>query len=132
MPTYKYECTGCGAQLIEHMTIAAHDDFGPIQHDRLVRDDAEDNLVYCGVYKQVYEFRVAKVMPEHYSDTLNSIVKSEKDFLGQLHEKSRSDSERHGFDVNYEAVDPTDPSSAGVTEVGLESQARAHHDDALT
>ncbi len=134
VPAYKYECNGCGHQKTEFMSIAEHDTFSPTVHavPPPPPDPQPGALMFCGVYMQVYEFRIAKPMPEHYSDTLDSVVSSHKDFEHQLREKSRHDSERHGFDINYEPVDPTDASSAGVTEAGLETQARRHHDDALT
>jgi transcription elongation factor Elf1 len=128
VPTYKYECDACGEEKIEYSTIAEHvdrsDDIRP--HAKW---DQQNGTVLCGYFKQVFSFRIKKPMPEHYSHTLDSIVSSEQDFERQLREKSRADSERHGFDVNYEPVDPGDAKAAGVKgEAGLESQERAHHD----
>lgn len=122
MPMYKYECNACGRQDSTMMTFEQHDQsklFDPVICECLK-----------GQMLQVYGVNVNRGMPEHYSDQLGAPVTSERHFNDTLKRQAEEYTARTGMEVSYETVDPTDPKAAGVTEAGLESQERAHHDAA--
>lgn len=127
MPTYKYECDNCGHGMIEVMSIADHDTFNA--KVPLHALDSKFGLTHCGYYKQVYDFHIALGQREHYSHQLQSVVTSDQDFKRKLRQQEIDMSQRMGFDVHYDTIDPSDAVAAGVKgDDGFESQERAYRD----
>lgn len=128
MPLYKFECDRCGEQELREMTFAEHDAFRDMFPLGYIHGSTATGGCITGIFKQVLDFHIKRAMPEHYSDTLDTVVKSEAHYKSELHRQQEEYSARMGFDVTYDLVDPGDMKAAGVTDAGLEEQARAHHD----
>lgn len=77
--------------------------------------------------KQVMDFHFNRGMREHYSDQLGTHVTSERDFNDGLKRHAEEYNARTGLEAHFETIDPNDPVAAGVTDAGLESQERVHH-----
>ncbi len=131
MPMYRFECDNCGAQDSVMMTFAQHDEVKQLPRHHVGAEVAQDpgelRPVICGVFRQVYGVNVNLGMREHYSDQLDTVVRSDAHFHSELSRQQDEMSARMGFDVNYDTIDPSDPAAAGVTEAGLESTERAEH-----
>lgn len=127
MPMYRFQCEECGDETSLMLTFEQHDEF---KQKRLMHFVDDAPLPPCGEYKQVYGVNVNRGMPEHFSDQLGTNVTSERNFNDTLKRQAEEYTARTGMEVTYDKVDPTDPSASGVTEAGLESQERAHHNAA--
>lgn len=150
MPTYKFECSGCGERHQEYMTFEEHD--ARTMHTvagRVILRDQRAAVHWvpsrrkngriittrgCGVWEQVFNFNFGRPMPAHYSPFLDAHVTSRKhyDDLSKIQQEEMS--ARMGYDVSYDEIDPTDARAAGVKgDAGFESQeeARFYDGDAL-
>lgn len=116
MPTYTYRCNQCGDERYQVMSFAEHDDFRPWD---LPHPD-------CGVYHQVLSLNFHRSMPEHFNNSIGSYVSNPAELTTALSRKSDVMSERMGFAVKYETVDPRD--TPGVSEVGLEATEKRAFD----
>lgn len=124
MPRYTYQCTKCGAVDERWLSFSEHDAF------RTLHPSGYECDWHCsGTMKQVFEVNVNLGMREHYSDQLDMHVSSDRQFNDALKRQAEEYSARTGMDVTYETVDPTDAAAAGATDVGLESQERAWHNE---
>jgi hypothetical protein len=117
MPTYTYRC----------------DDHGDFQRELLFAEHRRTSLCpnpSCSrIALQVLNFHYARPMPEHYSDALDTVVKSERHYKDELKRQADEYSVRTGIETTFDMVDPTDPVAAGVVgDAGFESQERVHHD----
>jgi hypothetical protein len=131
MPNYKFECSVCGERRTEYMTFEEHDArTGKFRGAVLLTGKGSGctKTARCrgGWFAQVFNFRYLRPMPEHYSPFLDAHVTSRKhyDDLSKLQQDEMS--QRMGFDVSYDEIDPTDAKAAGVVgDAGLESQEEA-------
>jgi hypothetical protein len=119
MPLYRFECNACGVQDTVQMTFE--------EHDRSKLFDPVICECLGGQMMQVFGFNYARPMPEHYSDQLDTVVKSERHFNDILKRQAEEYTARTGMEVSYDTIDPTDPKAAGVTDAGMEATERAHH-----
>lgn len=125
MPMYRFQCDQCGTEDLQTMTFDEHDEYK--------RRHPNGHVVphlgcITGIFKQVFGVNVNLGMREHFSDQLGTNVTSDRDFNNTLKRQAEEYSARTGMEVSYDVVDPTDPGASGVTDAGLESQERAHHD----
>lgn len=121
---YRFQCDKCDTEDIEAMTFDQHDEYRrrhPNGHVKI------HSGCTTGIFKQVFGVNINKGMPEHYSDQLDTVVRSDAHFKSELSRSQDEMSARMGFDVSYDTIDPSDPAAAGVTEAGLESTERAEH-----
>lgn len=129
MPTYKFQCSGCGARRQEYMTFDEHG--RQTTHHEGGVELYEVHLVpntvkICGGWQQVFNFRYLRPMPEHYSPFLDEHVKSRQHYDDLSKLKQEEMSARMGYDVEYVEIDPTDQRAAGVKgDAGFESQEEA-------
>lgn len=73
-------------------------------------------------------------MPEHFNTSVGVHVNSERELRDAIKRKSDEASERNGIETNLEYLsraDMADASAHGITDEGLESQARSWHDMGL-
>lgn len=134
MPTYLYRCDSCGAERTETMTFAEYDHFDANifgGHDAVLDQD-DGVLAQCGEWQRVISAPYFnRPMPDHFNHSLGQRVSTDAQIQSGLSLQSDQWSERMGFDVNYELVDPTDPVAAGVTDEGLHETARVAQDMGL-
>ncbi len=127
MPLYKFECDACGTQDLQQMTFEEHDAYR-------TRFPEGHNTVHSGCvngrFQQVLDFHFARGMSEHYSTQLDMPISSDRQFKSELSRHQDEYSQRMGYDVKFETVDPNDKKALNVTDVGLESQERASHNAA--
>lgn len=128
MPTYTYRCSGCAKVRHETMTFEEHDmtkKRGNPSHRLL-----EPSILCDGEFRQVIGLGLsfARGTSDHYNHSLGECVRNDSDITSSLSRQSDEMSERMGFTVNYEPVDPRDPAAAGVTEQGLEATERRQFD----
>lgn len=115
MPLYKFACTGCGSTASEYFPIQT----GPENHPHQG----------CGMYLRVWTVpALKKPFQERFNHSVGRVVRSDKDFDEALKRGAEQASLRDGQDHTFTRVDPGDPKAAGVTDAGLESQAKAHRD----
>lgn len=121
MPIYTFECDECGARDVREMTFEEHEEYRePWRHySGRASDDG-----CTGWFRQILDFSFHRGMPEHFSHTMNSFVKGERDYRDQLKIQSEEMSARMGFDCNYEVVDSRDPKDVGASDAGLEATER--------
>lgn len=70
-------------------------------------------------------------MPEHFNYSMGTNVNNERELRDALKRQSDEVSERTGIEHNMDFLtraEMADPSAHGVTDDGLESQARSWHD----
>lgn len=119
MPSYTYRCSECGDEQIEVLTFAEHDRRKYVQWDHW--------RAGCpGSYHQVLSLSFHRSLPEHFNNSIGSYVTNSAALNGELSRKSDEMSERMGFAVKYETVDPRD--TPGVTESGLEATEKRAFD----
>lgn len=123
MPRYTFVCEGCGERSERVMTFAEHDEWRESDHLH--------SIICLGMWEQVLDFRYGRPMPEHYSPALGRPVSSSRDFHDGLKRQSEAASVRTGIEHNYMTVDPTDPSSAGVNDAGMEATNRRVHNELM-
>lgn len=129
MPTYKYQCDGCGAERLEVMTFAEHDKFFAGEHWRSIECEKSVQDWLCGWWRQVYDFQFSRGMAEHFNHSLGTHVSTERAANDNLKRLADENSARHGYDHQYELVDPRDKDSVGVTDQGLEATEKRAVDE---
>lgn len=114
MPVYEWKCA-CGEL---RQTLCALDNI------------SAPNCPTCGlVMDRKFSSFGVKVFKEHFNQSVGQYVTSDAQFRNELKVASDEASQRMGFDVNYQPLDPADTKAAcGVTDAGLEEQARRHRD----
>jgi hypothetical protein len=117
MPEYQYKCKSC-----------------TLVFTTLSRTDIPPCPV-CGVRSQRdYVFQARNSMPEHFNTSIGQNVNNERELRDALKRQSDEQSERLGIEHNLEYLtrsEMADGSAHGVTDEGLESQARSWHDMGL-
>ena len=129
MPLYKFQCTGCGERAMKEMSFEEHDETMvkgeheltlPFFHER----EVDGMMRLCGAWAQVFDFVFKRGTPDHYNHTVDAYVTGERDFNNKLKMQSDAMSERMGFTVDYEVIDPGEPEAYGVTQDGIEETER--------
>lgn len=129
MPSYEYECDGCGDRKSVTMSVAEYDEMK--RNGMALAVDEKHATGQCGHYSRVFErINIMRDMPEHYSHQLESVVSGTRDFKKKLRQQEIDNSQRLGYDVHYETIDPTDPVAAGVTDEGMDATNRRDHNTA--
>lgn len=111
---YSYECTVC-------RTPYEVEEFSPIGHTILVQ------CVNCGAPQLVRTASMPafkRPMEPHYNYAVGQHISSMGQFTSELHRRSDELSETTGADHNFQPVDLTDKKALGVTDEGLDTQAK--------
>lgn len=90
----------------------------------------------CGLLMRrqwnTFAIQRASVMQPHFNHSIGSYVRNKGDLRSEFSRKSDEMSERMGFAVDYQPIDPGDlrnsPESFGVTEEGLDHRAKTLRD----
>lgn len=115
MPLYTFRCASCSWECIEVMSFSEHTRHRPGTH------------AGCGgQFDQVLSLNFHRSLPEHFNHSIGSYVSNSAGLTTELSRKSDEMSERMGFAVKYETVDPRD--TPGVSEHGLEATERRAFD----
>ena len=128
MPLYKFQCDECGERAMKEMTFAEHDEKTHKFDGKIYL--SEPRYHECpeadvkGNWMQVFDFVFKRGTPDHYNHTVDAYVTGERDFNDKLKMQSDAMSERMGFTVDYEMVDPGEPEAYGVTQDGIEETER--------
>lgn len=121
MPVYDYKCPMCG--LLAQQRRSIHDN-GPLPkcpqcNTPLIRDYGAG-------------FAYVRPMQPHFNTSVGHYVSNKRQFLDSLKAASDEASTRLGMEHRYVESDPTDTSSLGVTEEGMEETYRRRRDAGLT
>lgn len=117
MPLYGYRCRECGKE-----------------RDSLARDDVQP-CPCGGVSRRVFHVNVSgQAFTPHFNHSVGQHVSTSRAFDDALKRRAEENSLLTGIDHHYTRVDPDEARSmkaVGATDEGLESQAKAHHDNAV-
>lgn len=108
---YSYKCKQCN-----HETDSKH------RGDTLATHN-----IWCqcgGEYRRRFIIRTDAVIQEHFNNTLQRPISSNKQFDEALKVESARASLQTGMEHRYERVDPTDRKTLGVTEQGIDQSNR--------
>ncbi len=120
MSLFEWVCTYCGIH-------------------RETKDRQPPHCANCGLImrRDWNSFSIARVssIQPHFNHSIGSYVNNRAELKSEFSRNSDEMSERMGFHVQYEPVDPIDlknsPESFGVTSEGLEERAKTHHDQGV-
>ena len=89
----------------------------------------------CGSQsRRDFVFNTTPSIPDHFNTTVGGYVSNERELRDSLKRISDEQSERVGMEHRYEYLtraEMADPIAHGVTDEGLDSTYRVHHDEAI-
>jgi hypothetical protein len=92
---YLYECRGCGQQFNS-----------PVRGDFAV--DRDGHTVNCCAQpvKRRYQLAVQRPMHDHFNNTTNTVIGSQRQFKEELKTMSEAATLKTGIEHNFEPIDP--------------------------